>query len=149
MFTTQVDPFVPARHPYGTLRVPLDVVRVVRTGVAWVPQSLGEYNISETRGMTTAIHAALCRLRSANQPMSPILVDLDIYYRLLGAAYWRPCADLPMRSLMRPLPLLFGICHAQKKPFVLLPPPVPPMVYSPALLIVPQRAGTHNGVLFS
>ena len=62
----------------------------------------------------TAIQAALCRLRSANQPMSRILMDLNIYYRLLQATYWRPCADLPMRTLMRPLPLLFGIWHAYK-----------------------------------
>ena len=27
--------------------------------------------------------------------------------------------------------------------------PVPPMVYSPAVLIVSELAGTHNGVLFS
>ena len=114
MFTIETDRLVPARHPYETLGVPLDVVRDVGTGVTWVPQSLGQYNISVTRGMMTAIHAALCRLRSVNQPMSPILVHLDMYYRLLRAVYWRPCADLPMCTLMQPLPLLFGIWHAGK-----------------------------------
>ena len=83
MFTARVDRTITARHPYGTLRVPLGVIRVIRTGVTWVPQSLGEYNIGETGGMLTAIHPALCRIRSANQPMSPRLVDFDIYYRLL------------------------------------------------------------------
>ena len=74
MFTTELDCFIPACHPYKTLRVPLDVVHVISTGVTWVPTSLGEYNISETGGMMTAIHAALCKLRSANPPMWPIYI---------------------------------------------------------------------------
>ena len=87
MFTTDVDRFVPACHPYATLRVPVYVVRDVRTGVTWLPQSLGEYNVSKTGGMMIAIHAALCRLRSANHLRSPILIDLNIHCRLLRAAY--------------------------------------------------------------
>ena len=113
-FTTEVEQLVPGRHPYRSLRVPLHVVREVQTGVTWLPQSLGEYDIGETGGMMTAIQASLCRLRSANQPMSPILGSLDIYYRLLGVAYTRPCANLTIRTVMRPLPLLFGIWHAYK-----------------------------------
>ena len=114
ILTIEMDRFLPARHWYETLCVPLDVVRSVWTGVAWVPQSLGEYNIRETRGLMTTIHAAICRLHSVNQPMSPILVHFDIYYRLLRAAYWKPSADQPWRNPMRPLPLVFGIWHAQK-----------------------------------
>ena len=64
----------------------------------------------------TAIHVALCRLHSANQPMLPIPVDADIYYRLLRAVYWRPCAHLPMGTLMRPLPLLFAVCPCSSMP---------------------------------
>ena len=59
MFTTEVNRFVPARHLWGTVRVPTDVLHDVQTGVTWLPQSLRGYNISETGGMMTAIQATL------------------------------------------------------------------------------------------
>ena len=101
MFATEVDRFIPAHHPYRTLRVPLDVVHVVCTGAIWVPRSSGEYNISET---VRPLQAALWQPAHVAHPP-----DWDIYYSLQWAAYWRPFADLAMRTLMRPQPLLFGI----------------------------------------
>ena len=117
MFTTEVDRYVPARHRTERCSGLSILYATSRLG----QQSLGEYTISQTGGMMPAIYATLCRLRSANGPMTPILVDLDNHYRLLRAADRSLCADRPMRNLICHLPFLLRIWHAYEHVVVSCP----------------------------
>jgi len=97
-----------------TMRVPLDVVRLDVHTLQWKPFALVNAVIGTNKGLLQMVQMALsCLDRHARSPM-PLLVDVDVYQRLMRMIYHPNLLLWDTSALSRRLPPLFGVWHAYK-----------------------------------
>ena len=97
--------------PFNRLRVPCDVRRVGARNIGWTPWAVNGANIGSTVGMLESLDEIMAVQRQY-QKVTPILVDVNVYYRILKMLYHRDVVPLNLRGACENHPLVFGLWHA-------------------------------------
>jgi hypothetical protein len=94
-------------------RVPLDVMRGRVRRVRWLPLALSGTTVQQNPNLIDLLEFVKdARLQSGK--MVPLLVDLDLWYRLVKMVYGRNMVSWNMRQTLRATPLLYGVWHPYK-----------------------------------
>ena len=94
-------------------RVPLDVVRPPQSRVCWLPFGVSACNVQSNSNLVDLLELAQTLQRHSGGPM-PILLDLDIWYRLVKLAYASNAVQWKVSAVLREMPLLYGVWHPYK-----------------------------------
>ena len=96
---------------FEQVRVPCDVRRVGVRNLGWMPWMVYGENVGSTSGMVVSLSRLLAAQRVVGKLM-PIIVDVNVYYRLLKLLYHKSLMKVNLRGAMSQHPLLFGLWHA-------------------------------------
>ena len=102
--------FVARGLQYDDIRVPCDIKRRGVTAMQWWPFHVAPFNVGSTAGLGRAIDYAM----SIGAPIGrvqPILLDVNVWYRLLKALYCTTNNRINLTVAMQHSPLLFGVWH--------------------------------------
>lgn len=100
--------------PLSVLRVPLDIRRPHVDVPAWEPYGIWQENISSAPGLQQIVRRLLV-IASQRSVCTPVLLDVDIYWRVLKLVYVQTSgSQFPIRRAMRQIIPFFGIWHAYK-----------------------------------
>jgi hypothetical protein len=98
------------------LRVPLDVHRTGMRSLQWLPYQLTEYTVSSQADLLQILHD-LHELQSHTQRVLPLLVDMDIHYRLMKLVYGQSLVNFDYGHTLSMIPVLYGVCTGPHCPF--------------------------------
>lgn len=90
------------------IRVPLDIQRTNMRSLQWLPYLLTELTVSAQHDLL-AIVAELEPLRVRTGKCLPLLVDMDIHYRLMKLMYGQSIAKWDYHQHLALTPLLYGV----------------------------------------
>ena len=93
-----------------SIRVPLDVHRRGMRSLQWWPYMITEQSVG-CQGDLLMILNDLQRVHNHTRRVVPLLVDMDIHYRILKLVYGSATADFDFARAMMYTPVLFGVCH--------------------------------------
>ena len=96
---------------FDQVRVPCDVRRRGARNLGWTPWSVNGENVGSTLGMLSSVEYVMNIQRRSGKLM-PILVDVNVYYRILKLLYHKDTISLNIRGAFRGHPLVFGLWHA-------------------------------------
>jgi hypothetical protein len=96
---------------FDQVRVPCDVRRRGARNLGWTPWSVNGENVGSTTGMLSSVEYIMNMQRRSGKLM-PILVDVNVYYRILKLLYHKDVISLNVRGAFRGHPLVFGLWHA-------------------------------------
>lgn len=94
------------------IRVPLDVQRTNMRSLQWLPYLLTE----ETVGTQVDLLSILDGLKTVHDQTRravPLLVDMDIHYRILKLLYGSGLAAFDYSRYLRLTPIVYGLCLGQ------------------------------------
>jgi hypothetical protein len=92
------------------IRVPLDVHRQGMRSLQWTPYLLTEESVSSQKDLLSII-LDLDVLQKQTRRALPLLVDMDIHYRLMKLIYGTSTAAFDMGKKMSLIPVMYGVCH--------------------------------------
>ena len=90
------------------IRVPLDVQRCDMRSLQWLPYALTEQTVSSQRDLL-AILADLDGLRVQSRMTLPLLVDMDIHYRIMKLLYGQTSVGWNYSAHLVQTPVLYGV----------------------------------------
>ena len=96
------------------VRVPLDVHCTEVHSVQWHPATLSDTCVSSQHGLVDFLAVCGDFCAQSRTRVAPLLVDINLHYRLLRLACGRPTLLCDFPATLRCLPPLFGIWHAYK-----------------------------------
>ena len=99
---------------YDTIRAPLDIRRY---GVAMAPRWTTDVlpcNVSARKGLLEVCRNLMEWRQHTGQNCTPILCDVDLYFRIHKLHKTLPNTAVDTGSFMRHTPLFFGLWHAYK-----------------------------------
>ena len=96
---------------FDQVRVPCDVRRVGVRNIGWMPWMVYGDNVGSTSGMVVSLGRLIAAQRAVGKLM-PIIVDVNVYYRILKLLYHKSLLKSNIRGAMSQHPLLFGLWHA-------------------------------------
>ena len=91
------------------IRVPLDVHRKSIRSLKWSPYVLSELSVGSQKDLISIV-LDLDFLRQHSGHVLPLLVDMDIHYRLLKLLYGQSLAHLQIATKLQHIPLFYGVC---------------------------------------
>ena len=92
------------------IRVPLDVQRTGMRSLQWMPYLLTEETVSNQLDLL-AILKGLQDVQRQTQRAVPLLVDMDIHYRILKLVYGTATAGYDFAGFLSFTPVLYGVWH--------------------------------------
>ena len=92
------------------IRVPLDVQRSAMRSLQWTPYLLTEQTVSSQSDLLDILKD-LEPLRVHSRSVLPILVDMDIHYRIMKVMYGQSTSKWDFRGFLAQTPVLYGICN--------------------------------------
>jgi hypothetical protein len=95
-------------------RVPLDVMRDRVRQVRWLPLALSQLTVQRNVNLLEILEFAEVVRRHSGREVLPLLVDIDLWYRLVKMVYARNMLDWRMSEVLRRLPVLYGLWHPYK-----------------------------------
>ena len=96
---------------FDQVRVPCDVRRLGVRNLGWRPWAVYGENVGSTLGLLAILEKVLESQQVVRKTM-PLLMDVNIYYRLLKLLYHKKLLRFNVRGAMSQHPLVFGIWHA-------------------------------------
>ena len=96
------------------VRVPLDEQRPFVRSLPWTPLMVSDTCVSSQLGLLAFLGACREIAERGRRHTAPLLVDMNIHYRLIKLACGRSTVLWDIPRLLRPTPPLFGIWHAYK-----------------------------------
>ena len=93
------------------IRVPLDVQRKGIRSLQWLPYLLTEETVSSQRDLV-GILADLDSLRIHTRHVLPLLVDMDIHYRVMKVMYGQSTMRWNYAEHLSMTPVLYGVCNS-------------------------------------
>lgn len=91
------------------IRVPLDIHREGMRSLQWTPYLLTEYSVSNQTDLMSILHD-LQELQGHTKRTLPLLVDMDIHYRVMKLMYGQSTCTFDMALKLNQVPILFGVC---------------------------------------
>ena len=92
------------------IRVPLDVHRTGMRSLQWTPYMLTEQTVSSQTDLLRII-IDLESLQRHTRRALPLLVDMNIHYRLMKLIHGNSTAAFDMGMKMQMVPVLYGVCR--------------------------------------
>lgn len=92
------------------IRVPLDVQRTGMRSLQWLPYMLTEETVSSQKDLLIIL-SSLESLQVRTRRVVPLLVDMDIHYRILKLIYGNASMEFDFGKSMSSFPVLFGVYH--------------------------------------
>ena len=96
---------------FDRVRAPCDVRRLGVRNLGWTPWSVNGENVGASGGLLKSMTIVIEMQRCSGKIM-PILLDVNVYYRLLKLMYHGDVVSLNLRGAMQQHPLVFGLWHA-------------------------------------
>jgi hypothetical protein len=90
------------------IRVPLDVHRTGMRSLQWMPYLLTEYTVSCQADLLSILHD-LRDLQAHTRRAVPLLVDMDIHYRVMKLMYGVATSEYSLLQNFNLLPFCFGV----------------------------------------
>ena len=98
----------------GNVRVPLDHQRESVESLQWTPISINEHLVQSGHSMVDGLQFVRFLMGLSGRTPCPLLVDVDVWYRLIGIVYGQRTQEWDMRAFLQDTPPLFGVWHAYK-----------------------------------
>ena len=92
------------------IRVPLDVHRSGMRSLQWTPYMLTEETVSSQSDLLRIV-LDLEVMQKHTKRALPVLVDMDIHYRLMKLIYGLSTSMFNMGSKLALFPILYGVCY--------------------------------------
>ena len=103
-------------HTWATTRVPCDVARYQVSIAPWRPYAVRPESVSTTGGLLQLLDGIhTIRRDTGNVDTLPLLVDVDIFYRIMKLMLSETWVAYPLRQYLQGHPLLFGVWHGYKQ----------------------------------
>ena len=96
------------------IRVPLDEPRRSVTSLPWTPLVLSDQSVSSNLGLLLLLELCGVVCSQTRKKVVPLLVDVNIHYRIMKMACGRTMAEWDVPALLRCMPPVFGLWHAYK-----------------------------------
>ena len=96
---------------HADVRVPCDVTRDRTESVPWYPYAIDGDGIGGSDGLALAVQRVL-DVASRFSCIAPVVVDVNIFYRILKLLYSETFARLNLRGAMYTVPFCFGVWHS-------------------------------------
>jgi hypothetical protein len=96
----------------GFIRVPLDVQRKGMRSLQWTPYFLTEESVSSQKDLVSII-LSLDAIQKHTKRALPLLVDMDIHYRLMKLIYGTSTAEFDVGKKMALVPCMYGVCNGR------------------------------------
>lgn len=90
------------------IRVPLDIHRVGMQSLQWYPYLLTELSVGNQADLLSILHDLHELQRHTRRPV-PLLVDMDIHYRVMKLLYGVSTSGFNMSLKMNLVPVLYGV----------------------------------------
>jgi hypothetical protein len=90
------------------IRVPLDIHRDGIRSLQWTPYLLTELTVSSQADLLSILHDLDEMQRHTRRPL-PLLVDMDIHYRVMKLVYGVSTSGFNMALKMNQVPVLYGV----------------------------------------
>lgn len=90
------------------IRVPLDIHREGMRSLQWSPYLLTENSVSNQADLLQILHDLRDLQRHTRRPL-PLLVDMDLHYRVMKFMYGVSTSEFAMSKKMSMTPVLFGV----------------------------------------
>ena len=97
------------------VRVPLDVHRTGMRSLQWRPYLLTEFSVSSQGDLLHILDELAVLQRHSRRPL-PMLVDMDIHYRVCKLMYGQSLSDYDYTRSLSMTPVLYGVCTAVNIP---------------------------------
>ena len=102
-------------------RVPLDQMRTGQTSATWFPFHVADCSVTGADGMLAMISfLQRTMLRQSNCPTVPLLVDENLWYRLLRMQYCKGFSAWDCGKWLARTPQLYAVWHPYKHVLVQL-----------------------------
>jgi hypothetical protein len=132
---------------HSDVRAPLDIRRLLVSSAQWRPLEILHANVGSTSGLVDSLVHARAYLQHASGVT--LMVDINIYYRILKLMYSRSYYHVDFRSYMSGLPLCLGVWHSYKycvaSFFTAFLPFVTALEYGPKYMADPSGQSVTNG----
>jgi hypothetical protein len=109
-FTNEVKTIQQVPYTWDMIRVPCDLRRFSVTNMPWKSMSVNCHNIGSTLGLAKSL-AEVVKLQQSLGKITPLLVDVNVYYRIQKLLYIDSYLPLNVRGALRQQPLVFGLWH--------------------------------------
>lgn len=96
------------------IRVPLDVQRTAMRSLQWLPYVLTEETVSNQLDLLSILQS-LQAVHNQTRRAVPLLVDMDIHYRILKLIYGSATSSFDFGRSMSFSPILYGVCHGNNE----------------------------------
>ena len=96
----------------GMVRVPLDHQRKDMISLQWTPISINDHLVQAGHTMLDGLQFVRYLMGLSGKTPCPLLVDVDVWYRLVDIVYGQRTQDWDMRRFLRDIPPLFDVWHA-------------------------------------
>ena len=113
VFMQQLEAITRTSLTVDQFRVPLDLYRDAVSPVSWCPLLLTGRAVQRNDALVELLSMFVTVRDHCRYPL-PLLVDLDIYYRLLKLAYGQHTQYWDVAGLLRTMPPLYGVWHPYK-----------------------------------
>ena len=94
------------------IRVPLDVQRQNMRSLQWLPYAITEKTVSSQADLLDIL-CDLESLRLRTRRVLPLLVDMDIHYRIMKLMYGESLSVYDYGAHLAFTPILYGVCHTK------------------------------------
>ena len=94
--------------------MPLDVPRDQVRTPQWMPLGVYDLRVGMQSDLVKVLQNVVQVVCGRARGPTPLLVDINIHYRLLKMLYGSSYAQWPLTRMLRPSPPLFGVWHAYK-----------------------------------
>ena len=93
------------------IRVPLDIQRTGMRSLQWLPYLLTPLTVSSQIDLVQILDN-LEPLRTRSRHCMPLLVDMDIHYRVMKMMYGESLCKWNFRRSLTSTPILYGVCQS-------------------------------------
>ena len=95
---------------HNWIRVPLDIHREGMRSLQWTPYLLTEFSVGNQFDLLSILHD-LEGLQRHTKRNLPLLVDMDIHYRVMKLMYGVATSNFKMTPKMNMVPILYGVWY--------------------------------------
>ena len=92
------------------IRVPLDIQRHGMRSLQWRPYVITPETVSSQRDLLSIVHG-LRELHRHTRRVVPLLIDMDVHYRLMKLVYGQSFCAWDFGKHLSLTPLLYGVCY--------------------------------------
>ncbi len=95
-------------------RVPLDLLRESVQRSSWWPLAVSDRSVQNNDSLVELLEMCEVVRTQTGRPTMPLLVDINLWYRMVKMVYARNMQRWDVRHFLKGLPVLYGVWHPYK-----------------------------------